>query len=378
MNLEKLQRERREKVLEVAEEEGLEAIIAANYDSFRYITDIQPLYSADFSIDAYGVVISKTGKAVVMSYYQERQPSWIEKVISAPTFVPATVATSLWVKIFGEALRLLGVTRGRIGIDYVTFDVVRELAKKNPKLQFMPVSNAILRARSVKTVEEIELVREAARVVDLGATVGLSAIHEGMTENMLAAEIVRVMAAEGIEGIPWHPTVRSGERTLKGMFPSDRKFREGDAVVFDIGCVAKGGYIGDMSRTGFVGKPNPKLKRLHEALYSAYMRAIESVRPGIFASDIDKTCREALIEEGYPTYDRPTGHGLGLRALELPWIARSEEVGDKDMRIEKNMILSIEPSTFEKGLAGVKLEDMVLVTDSGFEILTKTKIFPET
>jgi len=375
MDNEKLTRGRRKKILKVAKENGFEALLVANYDTFRYITGIQPLYSADFSIDAYAVVLSKTGDAVVSSYYLEEQPTWLARIIPPPIFVPAPLVASTWAEIYSDALKTLNITRGVVGIDYLTFDVLVELQKKMPKVKFAQASAHILKTRATKTDEEIELVKEAARVVDIGATAGLDAIEVGISENELAGRMILAMAKEGVEGIPWLPTVRSGDRTLKGMFPTDRKFRKGDAVVFDTGCVATGGYVGDISRTGFVGKPSDEMKELYVALYRAYMKAIKSVKPGVMASEIDRVCREALAAEACPVYERATGHGLGLRALELPWITRHEEVGDKDMELEKGMILSIEPVTHRNGVCGVKLEDMILVTDSGYDILTKTKFF---
>jgi len=369
VNWDRLRKVRVERTRKVITEKGLGAVILTAFDNVRYLTDVRPLFTPSVYVDGYAAILTKDGEVTLVAPFVEEKPLGYAEVMP-PIYIPSPIVSDRWIKIFKDILTNEGITKGKVGVDYFPLSVYRSAKKELLNVKFVPILEDLLKVRAVKHEEEIKLLREAASIVDLGAKVGLGAIKEGRTEYQILAEIIHVMVEAGIEAIPWYPTFRSGERSLKSIFASDRKVREGDPVIFDIGCVARGGYWADLTRTGFVGEPSEDLKETYRALYEVYIETIKSIKPGIMASELDKTCKRKLKEAGYPVGTAPTGHGLGL-GVDLPWIW--EDAKEKDMKLEPGMVLSLEPITFKPGLAAVKLEDMILVTDTGYELLTKAK-----
>jgi Xaa-Pro aminopeptidase len=132
------------------------------------------------------------------------------------------------------------------------------------------------------------------------------------------------------------------------------------------------GYYGDAARTGVVGTPSRDLRDLYDALYDSYFEGITKVRPGVKASMIDETIRHGLLERGYPDYPTPSGHGIGMRVTEFPWVSRKEQAGEFDMELQPGMVICLEPRTYRDKVAAVGIEDVILVTELGHELLTKT------
>jgi Xaa-Pro aminopeptidase len=131
------------------------------------------------------------------------------------------------------------------------------------------------------------------------------------------------------------------------------------------------GYYGDASRTAYLGRPDGEFAKLYRDLYEAYMNGVKAIRTGNRSSDVDSAVRDALRRNDYPIYNMSMGHGLGMKVLELPWIAERRVSKELDMILKPGMVISLEPETYtKKGFA--RIEDMILVTETGNELLTKT------
>jgi Xaa-Pro aminopeptidase len=176
------------------------------------------------------------------------------------------------------------------------------------------------------------------------------------------------MRRAGAEKVAFDTIVATGVRSaLPHAQPGSAKLASGDLVVVDMGAM-QDGYASDMTRMLFVGQPDAKAKRMYRAVLEAQLAAIAAVRPGITAMHVDRAARRVLKTEGLDrAFTHSTGHGLGLEIHEPPRLGRKEKV-----RLEPGMAITIEPGVYLEGVGGVRIEDTVVVTQSGCEILTPT------
>jgi Xaa-Pro aminopeptidase len=370
VDLESLRKKRVETIRAAMEESDLDAIIVTSFDNVRYLTDIRPLYFPPMFLDSNAAVMVRNGEVLpIAAFIEGRTGGYSETALMPPIYVPAPCVPSRWVGIFREVLGKLGFSRGKIGVDYFPFAVYEEAKKEMPNARFEPFLDEFLLAKAIKHNEEIDLLDEVASIADMAAEAGLAAMQENVRERAVSAKMISVATEIGIESVAWYPDLRSGERSLHTIFDSDRRIRNGDAVVFDIGFVGRGGYLADMSRTGFVGRPRDDLLEAYRALYTAYMETIKAIKPGMMASEIHVRIERKLKEMGHTYMTAPTGHGLGI-GVDYPWIWGKEQLREKDMKLKPGMVLSIEPVTYAK-TGSVKLEDAVLVTETGSKILNK-------
>ena len=212
--------------------------------------------------------------------------------------------------------------------------------------------------------------RKAAQIVDSGITKGLGSLRPGVTEQEVFAKIVETTMSMGSEGVPFSAIVSSGKKALKDELAGDRKMRKGDFVAMDVGAMFHG-YVGDAARTGVVGKPGKYGLDLHRDLRQAFLSGVKKLRPGVYASDVDAAIRTTLKELGRPDYAHPTGHGVGLRGIEMPYLGSVEDLGANNMHLEPGMVITMEPTARDDKVGVFRMEDMFLVTENGSETLTK-------
>ncbi|AMQ19092.1 M24 family metallopeptidase [Thermococcus peptonophilus] len=229
-----------------------------------------------------------------------------------------------------------------------------------------PLSMLMRELRMRKDEEELRLMQKAAEVVDRVFEEILSWDIIGMTEKELALRI-ELRIRELSDGISFEPIVASGENGANPHHePGDRRIRKGDMVILDYGAKWKG-YCSDITRTVAIGKPDEKLVEIYEIVKEAQENAFQAVREGIKAKEIDRAARETIARAGYGEYfTHRTGHGLGLDVHEEPYIGPDGEVA-----LERGMTFTIEPGIYVPGLAGVRIEDDVVVVGDKGERLTK-------
>ena len=235
----------------------------------------------------------------------------------------------------------------------------------------VPTERLVERARIIKDRVEIATLREAGRRLGEIARRVDRFVVEGRTEQAVAADIEAAMRAAGFSRPSFETIVASGPNSvLPHARPTDRQICMGDPTVLDFGGVYDG-YCVDLTRTVQLGAPAEALRRLYAAVGEAQQAAIESVRPGIAVSAIDTAARSVLDRYGLgEAFGHGTGHGLGLEVHEEPRIARPSP-RLPDPVVEPGMVFTIEPGAYVAGVGGVRIEDDVLVTEDGCEVLTR-------
>lgn len=265
---------------------------------------------------------------------------------------------------------------GRVGFEASDLTVarhgwlVRTLAARQTPVVLEPTERVVERLRVIKDPYEIERLRDAAARLSPVADEAFQAVRAGITERTVATAIEAALREAGFDRPAFDTIVASGPNAaLPHHRAGDRLLAAGDAVVLDFGGVLDG-YCSDLTCTVSVGTPSPDLKRVYASVLAAQQAAIRSVRPGIAAHAVDAAARDVLESKGLgEAFGHGTGHGLGLDVHEEPRIARFR-TDTTSVGLEPGMVFTVEPGAYLPGWGGVRIEDDVLVTPDGCEVLT--------
>ena len=267
----------------------------------------------------------------------------------------------------------------RVGIEAAHLTLARHLwitsslAKATgERIVIVPTEGVVERERIRKDDYEIETLREAARRLSRVAAGVFGDVHAGETEQELALAIDWRIRQGGFTRSAFETIVASGPNAaLPHARPGERRLTEGDLVVLDFGGVYAS-YCVDLTRTVSIGPPTVRAREIYGAVLEAHDRAIASVRPGASRLDIDAAARDALARHGLAdAFGHGTGHGLGLEVHEDPRITRRRpDVDTHDEAVAAGMVFTIEPGAYLPDWGGVRIEDDVLVTADGVEVLT--------
>ena len=256
--------------------------------------------------------------------------------------------------------------RGRSQCPYSLRRGRRPWAKLDGR-ELLPLEDRIKRLRAIKDSEEVALIRRAAQVADSAFVDLRSLIEPGMSELEAAEELRRLMVLAGAEKPSFDVIFATGPNGAKPHArPGEREVAEGDLIVIDWGAVVDG-YCSDCTRTVIVGEPDERQLEVWQAVRKAQRAALEGLQPGMEGREVDAIARESLEESGYAKYfGHGLGHGVGLEVHELPTVGQKSE-----NTIEPAMIITVEPGVYIEGWGGVRLEELVLVTEEGGEVLTE-------
>ena len=222
--------------------------------------------------------------------------------------------------------------------------------------------------RSVKSEAEIALIEQSVRLNSQAYEKAMRRARPGMSEFELAAEFEYQMRRLGAEKPSFEPVIAAGPRSaLPHARPTSNRLGKNQLLLVDVGA-SREGYASDMTRMAFLGKPGPKVKRLYQAVLEAQLAALDAVRPGVRAEQVDRAARQVLRAAGLgAAFVHSTGHGLGLEIHEPP------RIGKRDRTVlAAGMTITVEPGVYLEGFGGVRIEDTVVVTGSGCRILTPT------
>lgn len=221
--------------------------------------------------------------------------------------------------------------------------------------------------RVIKDDAELQILREAAALADYAIEVAARTIKKGITEIEVMTEIELALKKRGVTHMSFDTTVLTGARAASPHGKTgEYKLQQGDLVLFDLGVVHKG-YCSDITRTLALGEPNEEQKEVYDVVYRSEMAALEAVKPGVTAAELDHISRQVIADAGYGDYfTHRLGHGLGIDVHEFPSIH-----GENTMTMEKGMVFTLEPGIYVPGKVGVRIEDDVAVTADGYEVLTK-------
>ncbi len=245
-----------------------------------------------------------------------------------------------------------------------------ELGAEGARVDLRSTERVVERARLIKGTEEIATLRESAARLSAVAYSAFDAVRSGVTERRVAAVIEAALRDQGYERAAFDTIVASGPHAaLPHHRAGDRVLASGDVVVLDFGGVYDG-YCSDLTRTVSVGLPTEEARRIHAAVHAAQQAAIAAVRPGIDTAAIDAAARDILESRGLgEAFGHGTGHGIGLDVHEEPRLSR-RRTDVPTVPIEAGMVFTIEPGAYLPGWGGVRIEDDVLVTETGCEVLT--------
>ncbi len=330
--------------------EGIESLLVTRREDVRYLTG--------FTGSAGSLVVASGRPRLITDFrYQlqsRRETEGVEVVIQKKDFFTS-----------------LHEVAGRLGIDTIGFDessvTVEELKKlKKPGLRPLGHRDLVRQLRLRKDRHELNHIRAAIRRAEESFRELKPSIRPGATERELALKLEYLMRGKGARKAAFDTIVAfAGNGAMPHASVTNRRIRKGDLVTVDFGAEADG-YLCDITRTLCVGRPSARQREVHELVQMAQAAAIKSIRPGVSCKSVDDAAREVIGRAGHEKhFGHGTGHGVGLMVHEGPSISPLS----KDI-VAPGMVFTVEPGIYIPGWGGVRIEDMVLATESGAKVLT--------
>ncbi len=287
----------------------------------------------------------------------EECPEWELRVSNEPLSVQV-----------GAFLACRGALRAGFEADVMTCEQFDQVTAAAPEALLVGRKEMVSSMRAVKDPWEIALLRKAAAVTDEAFREILPHIRPGVSERKLALELAYALGRCGAERESFPGIVASGERSaLPHARPTERILKEGEPVLLDFGG-AVGGYAADITRTVFIGTPPARLAEVYEVVLQAQEEALEAIRPGVPGRDVDSVARQVITAAGYgDCFGHGLGHMLGLDVHDGPALSPRSTV-----TLQEGMVLTVEPGVYLEGVGGIRIEDDVVVTADGCDILTRS------
>lgn len=378
INFDRMRRERLEKARAALAKTDADALFCFRLENVRYLTSYR---SHGFPMMFWGlasVVLVNDGKTPPLLYTMDvdhcrtRMP-WVNKTtfLSPGGGLESAAGAEVWGKDLRGHLREFGITKlDKVAVDSWSSGMYEGFPKAFAGASFIDGQAIMLQARVTKTWDEIQCLKTAHLITMAGVQAGMDALKPGIKECEVRTAIFHEMDRLGSEGAQTtNCIVTSGGGTCPyRRFTSDKIIDFGDPVIIDMGA-AYNNYYGDFTRTVICGKnarPSRRLVEIHTQTYNALRQAEKNIKPGMTTYEPAEACGACNIMGGL------LGHGIGVAGVELPIIgAPSPETKAAAMKIEPGMVFSVEPYYGEVGVGGVRLEDVMVVTDTGLEIISK-------
>tara|TARA_Y100000817_G_C16841858_1_gene538383 strand:- start:837 stop:1904 length:1068 start_codon:yes stop_codon:yes gene_type:complete len=249
----------------------------------------------------------------------------------------------------------------------VSFNMINQLKERsNNNLIWKDFSEQISKERVIKSESEVEKIEEAISISDRAFNTVSKKIKDGMTEKEIAWEIEKEMRILGADSISFDTIVASGINGAKPHHsPTDKNISNGEAITIDMGAKCNG-YCSDLTRTIFIGEPNDEFKKIYNIVLRSQLISIETAKGGMTGEEIDKISRDIISDEGFgENFGHSLGHGVGLEIHENPGVGPNSK-----NEILSGMVYTIEPGIYIDGWGGIRIEDMVLMTDNGNRLLS--------
>jgi len=291
-------------------------------------------------------------------------------LLTDPRYPEAGRESKIPVKVLKreEKEALFKELKGRVGFEaehlpYAALERLRELSPA----EWVPTKGVVERLRLKKTPEEVQRIRKAQALAEEALAHALTLLRPGVEEREVALEIEFFLRRRGAEGVAFPPIVASGARgALPHAGASEKRLEPGELITLDLGAKVAG-YHSDMTRTFALGKPSPEMRRVYEAVREALEVALQGLKPGRTGKEVDALARETLKRHGLDRhFVHSLGHGVGLAVHEGPSLSPyTEEV------LEPGMVVTVEPGVYLPGVGGVRIEELVLLTEEGIELLSR-------
>lgn len=263
--------------------------------------------------------------------------------------------------------RLNKIDRVAIEKEHMNVERYEELNRIFSQAAFMSAEEKLRELRMIKEENELVKLRQAGELADYAIEVGASEIKEGKTELEVLAAIEYALKKKGVQEMSFKTMVLTGMNAASPHgTPGLTKIKKGDFVLFDLGVIVDG-YCSDITRTLAYSEITEKQREIYETVLKAQLAALEASKPGVKCSDIDLTARKIIADAGYGDYfPHRIGHGLGISIHEYPSLTSTNP-----LQLMEGMVYTIEPGIYVPNIAGVRIEDDVVITKTGFETLTK-------
>ena len=357
--------------------DGLDALLVTQPANISYLTS--------FRGTAGVVVLAPDGARLITdSRYATVATRLVEaSAAEAPlTYVPVEFS---YEETVCAVLKQAGVSG--VGIETAHMTLARydwlERALAGSGVELCRTTGLVESLRQVKDADELATLREAGRRISRVMAEMLAGLRAGRREREVAADIDWAIRGVGFEGPAFETIVAAGPNTaLPHARPGERRLAPGDLVLLDFGGILNG-YCVDLTRVASLGSPGPVALDWHDAVGEAHGAALAAVGPGVRVSAVDTAARAVLERRGLgAAFGHGTGHGLGLEVHEAPRVGKrrravgSSSSGDdpEDVRLEAGMVFTVEPGVYLPGHGGVRLEDDLVVTATGYELLTDVSL----
>jgi Xaa-Pro aminopeptidase len=293
--------------------------------------------------------------------------------LEAPDFELVKVEREL-TEVLPALLERARVRRLGFEADHATFADVQSWSKAAPDYEWVPTQGVVMKLRATKDAAEVASLRAAIRLADEALAAGLAQARAGMTERELAWVLEGYMRTHGAEKVAFDIIVACGPNGARPHArATDAPLLAGEPIVIDMGARLND-YCSDLTRTVCLGEPNdpPRFWKVYNTVLQAQLAAEAAIRPGMTGQEVDAIARNLIIEAGYGDhFGHGLGHGVGLAMHEEPRLNRINT-----NPLAAGSLVTIEPGIYLAGWGGVRIEDIVLVTDNGAEVLTAASKTP--
>jgi Xaa-Pro aminopeptidase len=345
-------------VREAMRQLGVDAILLTHTPDIAYLTDFN-------GEDSFAVFTDKELHLISDFRYQEQaecECGWVKF-----TLREGKMADSL-AKVLGQ------IKAGKLGFDadwttVATLDSLVKALKEGKVVQpdLVPLERPITNIRKVKDDNEIDLIRKSVNIAEEAYVATRELIKPGLSENHIAGILVSELRSRGAMMESFPPIVAAGAHSsLPHYRPGECSIQKDAPLLIDWGALYRG-YCSDITRTLLLGRVNPKIKEIYRICYEAQQEVLRFMRPGVTTVEADSIARDVITKAGYGTqFGHGLGHGIGREIHEYPVLRKT---GPSD-ELRPGMVVTVEPGIYLKGIGGVRIEDDILITHSGCEVLT--------
>ncbi|MBI5972571.1 M24 family metallopeptidase [Staphylococcus caledonicus] len=339
------------KVREILKQQNLDAIVI--------LSDYNRRYLSGFTGTSGALVITSTQNQLITDF------RYIEQATNQATNFEIVNRSEGLIDEIKSIITKLNLQRVGFEGHLISYDTYQSLNETSAT--FISIGEVIEEIRQIKSPEEIEKIKHAAKIVDDTYNYILEVAKAGMTEKELKALLESKMLHLGAEGPSFDTIVASGYRgALPHGVASDKVIEQGDMITLDFGAYYEG-YCSDITRTFAIGEPDPKMKEIYNIVLESQIKAINEIKPGMTVQEADALSRDYIDAHGYgKEFGHSLGHGIGLDIHEGPLLSKNAKG-----TIQVNNCVTIEPGIYVDGLGGVRIEDDILITENGCEVFTK-------
>ena len=337
------------------ENKGIDGFLVTNLQNMNYLSG--------FDGEGFALITKKDNYLLTDSRYTEQaekeSPDFIIRIDEPKT----KDARILALRKIIEKIKINKIAFESNNLSFADFKKYSDSLKS---IEFLPTKNIIEQIRMIKDKDEIIKMKKAAQITTESLKEVFEIIKPGMRELDIASELAYTMRKKGAQKESFDTIVISGERSsLPHGKPSEKKIDEGELITIDMGANYQN-YNSDITRTIIMGKENQKQKEIYSIVLEAQKAALEFIKPGLKCNEVDSVARNIIEKKGYgKNFGHGLGHGVGLDIHEMPRVSFND-----DTILLPGMVVTIEPGIYLPEFGGVRIEDSVLITEEGYEILT--------